>query len=141
LPENDALIALRAFWTAMFDREVRFYRELRAGSGPEHSARVFALAEEAREEIFARHCTPKKRATSQGAPLGDLPAYDPEAERVDRVVAESARQTTVYTAKALFGAGDPQLRRYFLLRRRDTWLVDRMEAYDDAKEAWARRAL
>jgi hypothetical protein len=125
----------------MFVDEVRPHRELRAGSGQEHTVRVFRLAEAGREAIFANHCTPKRRASSQWAPLSDTPAYDPAQESVEEVVVETGRRVLVYTAKVLFGSGPPVRRRYVVLRRGDTWLVDKVEAYDEDKAAWVRWAL
>ena len=121
----------------MFEHEVRFYRELCGGTGAEHSARVFARADAARVEIFARRCTPKKRVYSGGA-LGETPQYDPRAERVDDVAEESARRTVVHTTTSgVFS----QRRRYVLSRRGDSWLVDNVQIYDDFKGAWVRGIL
>lgn len=137
---SDAVTALQSFWAAMFDYEVRFYQELRSSQGHEHSAAVFARAEAVREEIFGRHCTLKRRAYSGGS-LGDQPMYDPEAERVDDVVNESARRTVIYATRTGHVLYQGQRRRYVLLRRGDDWLVDNIQVYDDHKAAWVRSAL
>lgn len=124
----------------MFDYEVQFYRELRSGRGYDHSTGVWARAEAAREQIFGRHCTMKRRAYSGGV-LGDQPKYDPGAERIDDVVSESARRTVVYTTRTGGVVFQGQRRRYVLIQRGDDWLVDNVQVYDGDKEAWVRSVL
>jgi hypothetical protein len=144
---EDAVAALHAFWVAMFEYETRWFREWkrsylarRNGTGEDDSS-IDARAGQERAEILARHCTPKKRVYSSGGSFGEDPLYDPDRETVDNAVRESAGRVVVYTTKTSFGSRTPLRRRYVVIRRAGTWLVDNIQQPHLFTDAWTRAPL
>jgi len=87
--------------------------------------------------IFAKFCTPKGRAHNHAGVFGRPPAYDPDAEAVLQVIAESTKRVVIYTQQRTGGHFNY---RYVLLRRGNQWRIDNRQRLG-LNEKWVRDIL
>ncbi|SRR5258706_5043401 len=88
--------------------------------------------------IFAKYCTPKKRAKNLVGAYSFPAEYDPDNEVIIETVIESNRRAVIYTKQKL---GFQLLIRYVLLRRGGQWLIDNKQWRTDNKQRWNRGIL
>lgn len=100
------------------------YRPGGGSSMHPEEVRVSSLFKQIPPFIAATYLTPQKSET--GCSYSIPPEYDPEIEKVVRVVSKSKTQVIVETdRKASFSGG---IREYLLKKQGDAWLIDSVTA-------------